>query len=713
MRPRPLLHRPGRQVHAALDALRAAGLYDRLVDWYIDTMRDHFVTHALPVIHGSLRADAGADAAAETERVLNTFGDVLKHYQYPLDELALGAEQALRFRLAFQAIVNISLADARFAALFRAFFEQQLAEWRAHDAGLAGGERALEQRLVRLGPLIEQLGIHDWVDRVVADVFLGFVREYVSAEFEGCWAEPQLPALRAYVYGPLSEHIGLAVRKNEAFRDKLYDVAVEAFARLRMREMFDIVVDYPDSTAALEDVRAVAVTAGRRAALVAAFQDACAARLLHSGANTTDIISVYIAAIKSFKIVDPRGVLLDRVSRPIRRYLRDRPDTVRCLVHGMLADDDDAELAELGAELAAADKATAVADDAHDDDDAADMAWTPDPVDAAPDFQPHRALDLIGSFISMFDNKQVFIDEVVVIFANRLLALHNYDVDRELTNLELLKFRFGESELHNCDVMVRDIFESRRADANIHELAAGSGRRRDPTRAVDPAFHASMLSRLFWPAFKTDDLALPPAVERQLELYAARFSVLKSPRRLQWLRRLGTVDLTLELEDRTLSFVVTPERAALIYLFEERPTLPLATIAERLRIDPADARRGAAFWIQQGVLKEDDTRDVYVLLERAEETAARKVLIDDTAKSAIETGEEKATREMRIYWSYIVGMLTNLRSMPLDRIQSFLKVVVPREIQYTRTEDDLREFLAVMIAEEKVDYVGGQYRLRK
>ena len=45
-------------------------------------------------------------------------------------------------------------------------------------------------------------------------------------------------------------------------------------------------------------------------------------RLLHPGANTADIITQYISAIRSLKVLDPTGVIIERVCQPIKDYLR-------------------------------------------------------------------------------------------------------------------------------------------------------------------------------------------------------------------------------------------------------------------------------------------------------------------------------------------------------------------------------------------------------
>lgn len=52
--------------------------------------------------------------------------------------------------------------------------------------------------------------------------------------------------------------------------------------------------------------------------------------------------------------------------------------------------------------------------------------------------------------------------------------------------------------------------------------------------------------------------------------FSKRFGKLKQGRSLQWLPTVGTATIELQLEDRTLKFTVTPERASVILLFHDR-----------------------------------------------------------------------------------------------------------------------------------------------
>ena len=122
-------------------------------------------------------------------------------------------------------------------------------------------------------------------------------------------------------------------------------------------------------------------------------------RLLHPGASTFQILKVYIALIRSFGLLDPKGVLLDRVARPIRRYLRDREDAVKVVVAGMVADTEDEDgdaiessgevLVELARELSRAAEFAGQGVDDSADLDWDDMRWVPDPIDAGPGTSTH------------------------------------------------------------------------------------------------------------------------------------------------------------------------------------------------------------------------------------------------------------------------------------------------------------------------------------
>ena len=58
-----------------------------------------------------------------------------------------------------------------------------------------------------------------------------------------------------------------------------------------------------------------------------------------------------------------------------------------------------------------------------------------------------------------------------------------------------------------------------------------------------------------------------------MENYTEQYKSLKGSRTLNWKPHLGLVELDVELEDRTLSFTVTPARAATIMYFQQKREL--------------------------------------------------------------------------------------------------------------------------------------------
>jgi anaphase-promoting complex subunit 2 len=99
-------------------------------------------------------------------------------------------------------------------------------------------------------------------------------------------------------------------------------------------------------------------------------------RLLHPGAETKDVISQYISTIRCLRILDPPGVLLHKVAEPIRRHLKGRSDTVKCVVATLVEGDELQDENEAGGLIQTSNDETV--------EDFSDPKWDPEPVDAAP-----------------------------------------------------------------------------------------------------------------------------------------------------------------------------------------------------------------------------------------------------------------------------------------------------------------------------------------
>ncbi|KAF6265130.1 hypothetical protein COO60DRAFT_1116784 [Scenedesmus sp. NREL 46B-D3] len=138
--------------------------------------------------------------------------------------------------------------------------------------------------------------------------------------------------------------------KLQEWQLRLTYLMLETLGALRASDMFDIVIDYPDSAPALSDLALCLAHTNMAAQFAATFKSSLQQRLLHAGAATSDIIHTYVSTIRAMRQLGRSGLLLDTVSEPIRAYLRSRPDTIRCIV-SMLTEDNHDQVGGSGSSL--------------------------------------------------------------------------------------------------------------------------------------------------------------------------------------------------------------------------------------------------------------------------------------------------------------------------------------------------------------------------
>ncbi|KAG2364217.1 hypothetical protein BDR07DRAFT_1355274 [Suillus spraguei] len=550
----------------------------------------------------------------------------------------------------------------------------------------------------------DTLSLIDRYETLIASIGYEFIESYVEETCARKWSEPMLPTLRTWMIDKIVPWMLYPFARGATNADEAktmmqgvgsrFDFHMhKTLCNLRTKEIFDIIVDFPDSAGALQDLKECLARVDQRADLVQALRQANNKRLLHPGADTKDILTHYVSTIKCLRIIDPPGVLLFKVADPTRRYLRDRPDTIRCIVASLVGD------GESGDSLV-------------DDNDPiqplqqpemenySDPEWNPEPIDAGPDFRASKSSDVISTIVSIYDTKDLFIKELQVLLAQRLLAVKDGNFDRERRNVEILKIRFGEAALQVCEVMLRDMTDSRRIDQHVQSQNVSS-------------MHPTIISRHFWPALESSDMVMPGQFQTLQEQYAKEFSVFKPDKVLRWLPHLGRVHLQLELEDRTLEADVPPLEAAFIELFSEKDVWTVDELVLRSgSVNRNAAVKALATWVDMHVLKED-SEGVFRLLSVAEvpTPGSRPQAPKPEAEELppVMSVQQQQAEQMKVYWKFIEGMLTNLGSLPLDRIQSMLKFAPG----YDRTVEQLGSFMEAARREGLVNVKDGMWRIGK
>lgn len=374
---------------------------------------------------------------------------------------------------------------------------------------------------------------------------------------------------------------------------------------LKISNCYKIIEHYPQSQDSLDELYNCLVQLEnhyyQRNKLVHTFVESCQHNLLHSGVNTVDIIKYYTKTIRLFLIIDPRGVLLDRVVRPIRRYLKNREDTVSILVKGILDLSPENQLLELAEDLRTT-KDTHKASLYYDDINDLTLKWVPDPLDALPDFKRDRITDIIESLISIFDSKDLFIAQITKYFVEPLIGSERWNVDEIATDLKYLKLKFGDEKFTNLDIMIDDVRQSLSKK----------------TSQANPFFDSVVLSHLYWPNLdSTSELSLPASLQDKFDEYAASYKEEKPGRFIRLLPNLGTVKI--ELTDfktkQPKEYSVSPLEAMLIYQFNNVDSeLSVNALIEKLGAKEYEIRKALEFWCKEGILLEI-TNQLYMVAD--------------------------------------------------------------------------------------------------
>ena len=247
----------------------------------------------------------------------------------------------------------------------------------------------------------------------------------------------------------------------------------------------------------------------------------------------------------------------------------------------------------------------------------------------------------------------------------------------QVSLVELFKTRFGPEGLQSCEVMLRDIVDSRKINATLRpadislfptprEVRAAipddgisliglnnifKGRittssatqeflkivrevsitdkahqlllpRLEYSVTEEPSrFSTLILSSFFWPSLREDEFDVPDPINAVRQSFEENFERIKNLRKLHWLSALGRVSIELELNDRTLNFdSVQTWQASVIYAFQDdsggnqAAEKTIQELEKSLSMEELLVRNAVTFWVGQRVLIEV-RKDTYQVLE--------------------------------------------------------------------------------------------------
>jgi anaphase-promoting complex subunit 2 len=263
------------------------------------------------------------------------------------------------------------------------------------------------------------------------------------------------------------------------------------------------------------------------------------------------------------------------------------------------------------------------------------------------------------------------------------------------------------------------------------------------------------LSQSFWPSSIVDEKFAPhPAILSLMKEYGDRYSKLKAPRRLLWKASMGSVQFTVELDSGDpLSLSLPPIPASVImYLVDGPANQSIADLASLLKLQrDALLKRISPLISSRLISLSSDGSEVQLIVDSvpsssesalpgtlpASAVSALPTSVPGVARTGPNSGGSAPTSTvsaplppshdfeditdsappaiaddgMAVFESFVIGMLTNLGPMPLDRIHNMLKMYC-FDPPYDRSPEDLHRLLVRMIDQDQVDISAGAFSLK-
>ncbi|KAI9916179.1 hypothetical protein PsorP6_016891 [Peronosclerospora sorghi] len=553
------------------------------------------------------------------------------------------------------------------------FFSMSFHAFQSKETLHESHSRSIRQALVQLEwvhvaePAIFRV-VHTQVKKVVTSTCCQVYDENLLEQVEQWACSDLLPWIQETLQRPDET----AMNK---WKQILSQHVVREFGSRRITQLFQIIKEFPDSVPALEDLRQCLERTQQHSELVKEFRNALKLRLLQPGANTSTILDFYVSTIKAFRLLDPTGVLLEALSGPVKEYLKKRKDTVRCIVQS-LTDDQNGDLFE---ELHRDNMRIIEHDDSDDDEDISPDSWEPDPIGADPTktSRSRRSDDILRILVNIYGSRELFVNEYRMMLADKLLQNLDFDTDRDVQTLELLKLRFGDENLHQCEIMVRDIEDSKRLNLNVQSSMENAAR--SASQAVDESdasrfsscVDATIVSEQFWPPLQGEDFVLHSSIANKIDAFIDSYHVLRNPRALSWNASLGSVQLSIDLGGEERDFIVTPFQATIILHFEDQARWTVEELATKLDVSDELFRKYVSLWVHHGVLSFTSGRKEVVASTAFLDTQCDGDAIIQELETAVSL-DAQAQEDLKVLETYIVGMLSNFGSLNIQRIHNML-----------------------------------------
>lgn len=466
--------------------------------------------------------------------------------------------------------------------------------------------------------------------------------------------------------GPVFSWLGELNLCNEKEVKLFYQVRAEYFLLTNISDsIFDAIIAYPETGNNIKIIGKFMSKFGvqGREMISKCIIESINKQLLHVGVSTDVILRVYASCVESIKILDNTCVMMHKICKIIKDYIKKRSDTVRSIVNYLINDSgsdwhtktqqnsamivDEEDMAQVNDEFLPSIEENTIKHW---------QEWNPDPPDAPPgDSRFYRqSADLFNMLVSIYGSKELFVKEYRQLLAERLIEEEFADIDAEKGYLELMKRRFTDGELQNCEVMLKDIKDSRHTDSKLVE--------KDNVKFTT---QVRVISKHFWPKIDYTNFEMPEIFKDAIDKYKNSFEEFRASRTLTYYNTSGMVVMNVELNGVNIDMSVTIVQACVLLVFAEKENYKVSDIVDLLKLPRNMVKKACEYWTCLGYLvpsELNDDDDYSIVKTPINSEKVKKILSNqDQESDEEETNTDDCTiiDSLEQYWNYTRNLIAN------------------------------------------------------
>ena len=522
----------------------------------------------------------------------------------------------------------------------------------------------------------------------------------------------------AYLNTPLSTTTNIT---KQEYKASFISILKQQFIKCKLNIFFDIISTYPSSAPTLQDIK-LCMDNYDQQHFIETIQTQLKSRLLTPGISTRLIIEIFIRIIKIMKTIEPSSFLLELISSPIKEYLRTRKDTMQWIVTTILSEDDTYFMEDMSKAYVRNIKNQDYDYMSSDDEP---EKWSPVNTQgissdntSGNDFK-NKMTDIISTLVNIFGSPEKFMEQYKRMLSERRINDDNFSLDNEIKNLEMLKLKFGEALLQNCDVIIKDIKDSYKLNT---------------TDIKDELISCLVTNKNYWPFIPGNDFDinniqgdidentnLPKTaydnflnnIKQHMDYVKTAFEKKKFSRKLNMYSNIGYAELTLTFPTGQYEFVVSPLSAFVIKVFDKENeqyfnTYNAEYISKKLKAEVDDVKKKLAFWVTKGVLNEivDGEGDVvgYKPNDKFRNLEGGEVIVEEEIYNFQYPAE---STNSKLIENSIVSIIKN--SGPKNFEQLYKNLFVSYQLDIS--EIKLKDLLGKMTLEQKLFKEGENFNL--